>query len=119
MPRVLFVEDNEYLRKIVPYTLKQDGIDTHAVATASEALACLREEHFDMVVTDINMPGMNGLELISKLKALPAYQATPVLCLTTEIAPETLAEAKQRGAIDIVLKPYSPQQLLNAIQQHL
>ena len=119
MPQILFVEDNEYLRKIVPYTLKQDNIDTLSVATASEALAAVREQQFDMVVTDINMPGMNGLELISKLKQIPAYEKTPILCLTTEIEPDTLADAKQRGAADIVLKPYSPQELLSAIQHHL
>ena len=119
MPHILFVEDNEYLRKIVPYTLAQDNIDTRSVATASEALAALREERFDMVVTDINMPGMNGLELISKLKQMPTYQDTPILCLTTEIDPQTLADAKQRGAADVLLKPYSPQELLGAIQQHL
>lgn len=119
MPRILFVEDNEYLRKIVPYTLQLENIDTLSVATASEALAAIRKEAFDIVVTDINMPGMNGLELISKLKAMPAHKDTPILCLTTEIEPTTLEEAKQRGAADVVLKPYSPQQLLAAIQQQL
>ena len=119
MAHILFIEDNEYLRKIVPYTLKQEGIPCLAVGSASEGLRAAREQQFDIVVTDINMPGMNGLELISKLRETSSYKDTPILCLTTEIDPATLADAKQRGAQEVVTKPYTPQELLEAIQKHL
>jgi two-component system, chemotaxis family, chemotaxis protein CheY len=119
MAQILFVEDNEYLQKIVPYTLKLENIQCTAVGTALEALNLAQMQQFDVVVTDINMPGMNGLELISKLREHANYQNTPILCLTTEIDPATLAEAKQRGAQEVVLKPYTPQELVAAIQTHL
>ena len=119
MAHILFIEDNEYLRKIVPYTLKQEDIQCLAVGSASEGLKAAREQQFDVVVTDINMPGMNGLELISKLRESANYKDTPILCLTTEIDPATLADAKARGAQEVVSKPYTPQELLAAIQQHL
>ena len=118
MTHILFIESNEHLRKIVLYTLKQEEIQCQAADSASEGLRATREQQLDIVVTNINMSGMNDLELISKLRDSTNYKDTPILCLTTEIEPATLTDAKQPSIQEVAPKPYTPQELLEATQKH-
>ena len=112
MARILVVDDSASMRQMVAFTLKGAG---HTVVEASdgvEALASAKSGSFDLVITDVNMPNMDGITLTRELRALPNYRFTPILTLTTESSAEKKMAGKQAGATGWLVKPFNPDQLL-------
>lgn len=119
MKTILAVDDSNSLRQMVVFTLKQAGYDVLEAADGNAALGKVQGQSADLVLTDVNMPGMDGITLVKELRALPAYRFTPILVLTTEAGPEKKQEGKTAGATGWIVKPFSPEQLLSTVKSVL
>ena len=117
--KILTVDDSASIRQMVTFTLKSAGYEVVEAVDGSAALACAQEMAFDLVLTDQNMPGMDGLSLIRLLRKLPEYERTPILMLTTESAADKKAEGKAAGATGWLVKPFNPEQLVATVQKVL
>lgn len=116
MAKILIVDDSNMLRDMVKYALNEGGYpDVVEAVDGSDGLVKAKSAVFDLVVTDINMPNMNGFELITELRKLPTYTKTPILTLTTEKNDEMKAKGKAVGATGWIVKPFVPEQLLKAV----
>ena len=115
--RIMTVDDAATIRKLVSMTLTDEGYEVRQAADGEEALQLLQEKRFDIVITDINMPKLNGIELVRRLRALPDYRTTPILLLTTESDPAKKQEGKAAGATGWITKPFQPEQLAAAVRQ--
>ena len=109
---VLSVDDSSAIRMMVSFTLKGAGYEVIEAADGQEGLDKAKAKTVDMVLTDQNMPRMDGLTLIKNLRAIPAYQTTPILMLTTESSDAMMVQGKAAGATGWLLKPFDPQKLL-------
>ncbi len=119
MATILAVDDSASMRQMVAFTLKGAG---HEVIEAEDGLAALKTakgKKVDMVVTDVNMPNMDGIALIKELRTLPDYKFTPILMLTTEAGDGKKQEGKAAGATGWIVKPFNPEQLLATIKKVL
>lgn len=115
MAKILAVDDSKSMRQMVSMSLKSAG---HQVTEADDgrmALDLAQKEQYDLIVTDINMPNMNGIELIHALRANNHYKHTPILCLTTESSDDMKGQGKSAGATGWIVKPFSPEKLLATI----
>lgn len=117
MPSILAVDDSVSMRQLVAFTLKEAGFEVIEAVDGEDALAKAQTRRADVVLTDVNMPKMDGISLIRNLRQLPAYKFTPMLLLTTESAPEKKAEGKAAGATGWIVKPFNPEQLLATISK--
>lgn len=117
MPHILVVDDSSSMREMVSYTLKSAGHDVTAAQDGAEALKIAggESEQFDLVITDINMPVMDGLTLIKELRGLQKYLYRPILVLSTESSQETKSAGKSAGATGWIVKPFDPDQLLGVV----
>jgi two-component system chemotaxis response regulator CheY len=113
--RIIMVDDSKATRSMVAFALRRAGYEVVEANEGGQALALLGEAHADCVITDINMPGMDGIELIRRLRADPAYRATPILMLTTATEPAKKQEGQQAGATDWLGKPFHPATLLETV----
>ena len=112
MTKILAVDDSPSLRQMVAFTLKGAGHDVSEASDGVEALNIAKGQAFDLVITDINMPNMDGLQLIAELRKLPNFKFTPILCLTTESSDDKKKQGKEAGATGWIVKPFSPEKLL-------
>jgi two-component system chemotaxis response regulator CheY len=119
MRSVLAVDDSSSMREVVMLTLKMAGFDVMQASDGVEGLALAQTKQFDLVLTDINMPNMNGIELIRALRALPGYKSTPILTLTTERELPKRQEGKAAGATGWIVKPFLPDRLIETVQRVL
>lgn len=117
MKKILAVDDSASMRQMVGFTLKKAGFDVKEAKDGSEALEIAKGESFDAVISDVNMPVMDGITLIRELRALPAYKFTPMLMLTTESGLDKKTEGKAAGATGWIVKPFNPDQLLAVIKK--
>lgn len=119
--KVLVVDDSESIRDVVSYTLRQEGFEVVTAADGSKALEMIKEEQdkFKLVVTDLYMPIMNGLELIREIRNLDSYKGVPILFLTTESQLDKKKEAKKAGATGWIVKPFQPEKLVKALKKVL
>ncbi|VUD56411.1 Chemotaxis protein CheY [Thalassocella blandensis] len=116
MAKILAVDDSASMRQMVSFTLKGAGHEVHEASDGAEALKVANAQSgFDLVISDINMPNMDGITLIKELRALPAYKFTPILMLTTESGADKKGEGKAAGATGWIVKPFNPDQLLATI----
>ena len=116
---VLTVDDSTSMRQMVKATLLSAGYDVVEAADGQEALEYARENPVDLVITDVNMPRMDGITLVSELRSLPTYRLTPVLLLTTESSMDKKMEGKKAGATGWIVKPFNPAQLLATLSRVL
>jgi two-component system chemotaxis response regulator CheY len=119
MAKILAVDDSASMRQMVSYTLKGAGHEVVDACDGVEALAKAKTTTFDLVVSDVNMPNMDGLTLITELRKLPAFKFTPMLMLTTESSIEKKQQGRAAGATGWIVKPFNPDQLLNTIKKVL
>lgn len=119
MTSILAVDDSTSIRKLVSFTLNQAGYEVVSAVDGNDALAKAGQSNVDLVLTDVNMPGMDGIELIRSLRQLPSYKFIPMLMLTTESSTDRKAEGKAAGATGWLVKPFDPEQLLNTISRVL
>jgi two-component system chemotaxis response regulator CheY len=119
MANILTVDDSASIRQLVANTLSGDK---HRVAAADSGVSGLEEAkkaRFDLVITDVNMPEMDGLTFVRKLRELPTYRTVPILVLTTEMDPAKKKIAKDAGATGWLVKPFDPGQLLATVRKVL
>ena len=117
MPKsVLTVDDSKTIRDMVGFTLKGAGYEVAEASDGTAGLALVNQRKFDCIITDLNMPGMNGIELIKEVRKLPNYRFMPILFLTTESQQTKRAEAKAAGASGWLVKPATAESLLNTIK---
>ena len=114
---ILIVDDSASLRQVVKMALEGAGYAVLEAGDGQAALALLDGRQIGMVVCDVNMPRMNGIEFVKAAKALPAYRFLPILMLTTESQEAKKAEGRAAGAKAWMLKPFSPSTLLNAVSK--
>ncbi|MGK0445534.1 MAG: two-component system chemotaxis response regulator CheY [Bermanella sp.] len=119
MAKILAVDDSASMRQMVSFTLKGAGHDVVEASDGAEALKFAQGQSVDLVLSDVNMPNMNGLELCKNLRALPSYKFTPILMLTTESSGDKKMEGKSAGATGWIVKPFNPDQLLTTIKKVL
>ena len=110
---ILVVDDSGTVRQQVSMALKQAGFAIVEAADGREALAAIESNRaIDMVVCDVNMPNLNGLEMVEKVKSNPEHKALPILMLTTEGQPSMIRRAKEAGAVGWIVKPFDANQLV-------
>ena len=119
MASILAVDDSASMRQMVTFTLQGAGYDVVEASDGQEALQLAQSKTFNLVLTDVNMPKMDGIALVRALRALPAYKFTPLLTLTTESTADKKQEGKAAGATGWIVKPFNPEQLLGVIKKVL
>lgn len=115
MHSVLAVDDSTSIRVLISHVLKEAGFEVVLAEDGVEALDYARDHSVDLVITDINMPNLDGIGLIKELRALPHYKFTPLLVLTTESGKDKKMEGKAAGATGWIVKPFNPEQLISTI----
>jgi two-component system chemotaxis response regulator CheY len=114
---ILCVDDSASIRQMVKLTLSGAGYQVVQASDGAEGLAKAREATVNLVVTDLNMPVMNGLGLIRELRKLPAYKGVPIIFLTTESDAALKQEAKAAGATGWITKPFQQEQLVGVVRK--
>ena len=112
MAMVLTVDDSPSIRQMIKVTLEPAGHNVIEAADGAQGLAMAQSKRPDLVITDLNMPTMNGLELIRTLRKQPTLTGLPIVFLTTESSEAVKQEAKSAGATGWITKPFRPEQLL-------
>lgn len=115
--KIMTVDDSKTMREMVSFTLKGAGYEVMEAEDGKAALGALEGVKVDAVITDLNMPNMNGFELIRALRATPAYKFTPILMLTTESEGAKKEEGKAAGATGWIVKPFNPEKLIEVVKK--
>jgi two-component system chemotaxis response regulator CheY len=117
---VLVVDDSETVRQVLQLTLSNAGFDVIEAEDGDDALNRLASASVvDMLITDLNMPNMDGLELIKKIRADKKHRFTPIVMLTTESSEEKKRAGREAGASGWIVKPFKPEQLLKVVKMVL
>lgn len=120
MAKILVVDDSTSMRQMVSFTLKGDGHEISEAADGQKALDLAKKGGaVDLVLTDVNMPVMDGITLVKELRKLGPYRFTPILMLTTESGAQKKSEGKAAGATGWIVKPFSPEQLVATVKKVL
>lgn len=117
--RILSADDSASIRKLVEFTLKSKGFQVSSAEDGKEALELLARGPFDAIILDINMPRMDGFELLKRIRAESGYASIPVIMLTTEGQEEDRQKAMDLGASAYIVKPFKPTQLLGLVEEIL
>jgi two-component system chemotaxis response regulator CheY len=118
MKRVLVVDDSSTTRALIVSTIEEmDGFETIEAPNGFEALKRIPEQPFDLIVTDINMPDINGLEIVHFVKHHPDYRSIPMIIVSTEGSDEDVKRGLDLGASAYVKKPFEPEQLKSTIRR--
>lgn len=112
---IMIVDDSASLRQVVSIALKGAGYQTIEACDGRDALSKLNGERIHLIISDVNMPNMDGISFLKEVKKLPGYKFTPVIMLTTESQEAKKAEGQAAGAKAWVVKPFQPQQMLAAV----
>jgi len=114
--KLLIVDDSTMLRDMLSYALEEGGYsDVTEAVDGVDGLKKSEETTYDLIITDVNMPNMDGITLVGELRKLSQYAKTPILVLTTERGDEMKAQGKASGATGWIVKPFVPDQLLKAV----
>ncbi len=114
---ILIADDELRLRKVVAMFLRKSGHEVTEVSSGEQTLESIKTKVPDVIILDVVMPGLDGLETCRRIKSDPAYKDIPVLLLTANISAEERAEGMKAGAIAYVTKPFSPKDLLEKITE--
>jgi two-component system, chemotaxis family, chemotaxis protein CheY len=115
--RILTVDDSKTMRDMVSYTLKGAGFEVMEAEDGVRALSVLSSAKVDLIITDINMPNMDGVTLVKRVRAQPTHASTPILILTTESGEDKKAAGKAAGATGWIVKPFAPDKLLQVVNK--
>jgi two-component system, chemotaxis family, chemotaxis protein CheY len=115
--RILTVDDSKTMRDMVAFTLKSAGFEVLEAEDGVRALAVLASAKVDAIITDINMPNMDGVTLVRQLRAKAEFKSTPILILTTEGGDDKKAQGRNAGATGWIVKPFAPEKLLQVINK--
>ncbi len=120
MKKILITEDSPTMRSLLVSTIEsQEGYLIIEANSGFDALRLLPREKVDLIITDINMPDINGLELISYVRSNPAYRSIPLFIISTESSEKDREKGLTLGANEYLFKPFEPQQLLELIRKYL
>jgi len=115
--KILAVDDSRSLLQMVSFTLRGAGYEVVEAQDGADALDKAKAETFQMVLTDQNMPVMDGLTLVRSLRALPAYRTAPILMLTTEAGDDMKQQGRAAGATGWLVKPFNPARLIEIVNK--
>ena len=113
----MVVDDSNSIRDMVSFTLKSAGFQTVEAKDGCEGLSKAQTGNFDLVISDVNMPNMDGITLCGELRKLPNFKFTPILMLTTESSADMKMRGKSAGATGWLVKPFNPEKLLATIKR--
>ena len=116
---ILTVDDSSTMRQMITFTLKGAGFDILEAGDGVEALEVAKGKKLSLIITDVNMPRMDGITLVQRLRALPEFKFTPILVLTTESDTSMKLKGKEAGATGWIVKPFSPEKLLDVVNKVL
>jgi two-component system chemotaxis response regulator CheY len=116
---IMTADDSASVRQMVTFTLKQNGYDVIEAVDGQDALQKLSGTKVDMLITDLNMPNLDGIGLIRGARALPACKFIPIVMLTTESQDSKKQEGKAAGATGWIVKPFKPEQLMAVVKKVL
>ena len=116
---IITVDDSATMRNMVSFTLKAAGHEVLQAVDGAEALKLLKTRPVDLVISDINMPNMDGITLTRQLRGLPQFKTTPIILLTTESDPVKKADGRAAGATGWIVKPFQQAQLLAVVAKVL
>ncbi len=114
---VMVVDDSASLRQVVAIALRGAGYDVLEACDGKDALSKLSGQKIHLIISDVNMPNMDGITFVRELKKNPAYKFTPVIMLTTESQEQKKKEGQAAGARAWVVKPFQPAQMLSAVSK--
>lgn len=114
---IMIVDDSASLRQVVGIALRSAGYDVLEGCDGKDALARLTGQKVHLIISDVNMPNMDGISFVKALKQMPAYKFTPVIMLTTESHESKKQQGQAAGARAWVVKPFRPEQMLGAVQK--
>lgn len=114
---ILIVDDSTTLRQVVSIALKGAGYDVIEGSDGKDALTKLTGQKVHLIISDVNMPNMDGFTFVSEVKKMPAYKFTPIIMLTTEAGEDKKAAGQAAGAKAWMIKPFKPEQMLNAVSK--
>lgn len=117
--KVLLVDDSASMREMLGFTLKSGGYEVYQATDGVEAMAFVRAHQVNLIITDINMPNMDGFSLIRELRKLSNYKFIPILTLTTEDSADKKQQGQQAGATGWIVKPFDPEHLLQTVKRVL
>lgn len=115
--KILIVDDSKTMRDMVTYTLSGAGFEVKEAEDGVNALNVANTAQFDLVITDLNMPNLDGFGLIEKLRASAQYKYVPILMLTTESDTQKKERGKAAGATGWIVKPFNPEKLVQIIHK--
>lgn len=116
---IMTVDDSASVRMMVNFTLKELGYEIIEAENGVEALRKLDKKHIHMLITDINMPELDGISLVRKVRANPDYKFIPIIILTTESQMDKKSAGKEAGATGWIVKPFKPEQLVAVVKRVL
>ena len=114
---ILAIDDSASIRQMVAFTLKSSGYEVVEAVDGMDGLDKAKAKSFNLVLTDQNMPRMDGLTLIKNLRAMPQYKTVPVLMLTTESSDAMKQQGRAVGATGWLVKPFDPQKLIEVVKK--
>ena len=117
MSRILTVDDSASIRQMVGFTLRKAGHDVVEAFDGEDGLAKVGKEKFDMIITDLNMPRMDGIQLITAVRKMPGCSFVPILMLTTESQAAKKDAGRKAGATGWIVKPFNADQLIAVIKK--
>lgn len=117
--KILVVDDSESLRQVVSIALMGAGYEVIEAKDGIDGLSKLDGDKVHLIISDVNMPNMNGIDFVKSAKALPKYKFTPIIMLTTESQPYLIEESRKAGAKAWLSKPFRPDQMLQAVSKIL
>ncbi|GAB6096333.1 response regulator [Desulfatiferula olefinivorans] len=115
--KILTADDSASMRQMVTFTLTGAGYEVVESVDGKDALAKLKDPDIGMIITDLNMPNMDGIELIRSVRGMPAFKFIPIILLTTESQDEKKKEGKEAGATGWIVKPFKPEQLIGVVKK--
>ena len=115
--KILTIDDSKTMRDMLLVTLERAGYEVIQAKDGQDGLDKLAANGADVIITDINMPVMDGIAFIKACRAKPSYAATPILTLTTESSNEKKAEGRAAGATGWIVKPFNPEKLLRVVEK--
>jgi len=114
---ILIVDDSDSLREVVGIALKNAGYEVIEGADGQEGLNQLDGKKIHLIISDVNMPNMNGIEMVKKIKEMAEYKFTPIIMLTTESGEDLKDEGRGAGVKAWMVKPFKPEQMLDAVSK--
>lgn len=117
MPTILAVDDSASMRSTITLTLRRAGYEVVEAVDGREGVNKARAQQFEAVLTDQNMPQLDGLGLVRELRAMPSYKTVPILMLTTESSDEMKQKGRAAGATGWIVKPFDPTRLIDIIKK--